>query len=95
MMTIFSGKSARPKGDNNIYKLRTPHDAQQEPQQKTVYREYNVKSNRFVERVLEPTEKSSLKYVYLPGLTLINQGQIIITMVKTEKGQYVPCKLIF
>jgi hypothetical protein len=70
-------------------------NAQQEPQQKTVYREYNVKSNRFVERVLEPTEKSSLKYVYLPGLTLINQGQIIITMVKTEKGQYVPCKLIF
>lgn len=70
-------------------------NAEQEPLQKTVYREYNLKSNRFVERVFEPTEKSSIKFVYLPGLSLINQGQIIVTIVKTEKGQYVPYKLIF
>ncbi len=74
--------------------LSTNDNPGKKPQITTI-REYTVKSSRFFEKDFEASEKSSFKYVVLPGFTKVNDAQSVIVLIKTEKGVYYPMKMLF
>jgi hypothetical protein len=58
-------------------------------------REYTINGSRFIEKPLEFSEKSSLQNKVLVGTSRMSQTQMMMTIIKNDKGQYFPCKMTF